>query len=289
MTSWRLELFFKSSSELRLQTLPFLKAHQHTFRGVNLTNKSKDDDLLESVSILRQELPNLDICVHYSLKYNYHRSPPQTLTRLTTFLETLEAQKVGVENSTSVLLISGSGKRKGLDSLSALEKLNASGRPAAARTVPLYVAFNPYLPTPEELENEKKRLRCKLFADPGRVGGVYLQMGTDIKALEAGLDFLEEIATAATTTTASGDTTTQLEIHGSVFIPSKRLLAQMKFRPWNGVFLSEEYLSSVEAAEKITASVLQVYKQRGVKPLVETAIKTEEELTRVVKLLDLDE
>jgi hypothetical protein len=60
------------------------------FRGINLTNKSKDDNLLEIVSILRQELPNLDICVHYSVKYNYQRSPPQSLARLTKFLKALE-------------------------------------------------------------------------------------------------------------------------------------------------------------------------------------------------------
>ena len=39
---------------------------------------------------------------------------------------------------------------------------------------------------------------------------------------------------------------------GSVFLPSRKLLAQMKFRPWNGVFLSDEYLGSVEAATAIT-------------------------------------
>ncbi len=42
---------------------------------------------------------------------------------------------------------------------------------------------------------------------------------------------------------------------GSLLIPSKRLLAQMKFRPWKGVFLSEEYLSDVEAADTITRQV----------------------------------
>lgn len=38
-----------------------------------------------------------------------------------------------------------------------------------------------------------------------------------------------------------------------------RLLAQMRFRPWNGVFLCEEYLGGVEAAEGITRQILQVW------------------------------
>jgi len=259
------------------------------FKGVNLTNKSKEDNLLESVSILRQECPNLDICVHYSIKYNYLRSPPQSLARLTTFLEALEAYNQE-EKSTqcSVLLVSGSGKRKGLDTLSALEKLSALGGPAAARGFfPIYVAFNPYLPAPEDLENEKNRLRAKLMADPGRIAGVYLQTGSDIAALESGLDFLEKTAAAVASQGAASSKSDakKIEIYGSVFVPSKRLLAQMKFRPWNGVFLSEEYLGSVEAAEKITASIMDIYNNRGVIPLVETAIKTEEELKHAITLL----
>lgn len=291
MATWRLELFFKSSTDLRLKTLPFLRAHQHMFRGVNLTNKSKDDNLLEYVSILRQELPNLDICVHYSIKFNYQRSPPHSLARLTTFLETLETYNQKEKSAQcSVLLVSGSGKRKGLDSLSVLEKLSAPGRPAGARGVPICVAFNPYLPVPEDLEIEKNRLQSKLMAEPGRVAGVYLQMGTDIAALEAGLDFLEKTAAAvvAEGTPSNENDTKKIEIYGSVFVPSKKLLAQMKFRPWNGVFLSENYLGSVEAAERITASLLDIYKTRGVIPLVETAIKTEEELKHVITLLYSD-
>ena len=121
-------------------------------------------------------------------------------------------------------------------------------------------------------------------------------MGTDTAALEAGLDYLEKTAAAVAADTGTNfaigsgsiedDTSVKLEIYGSVFIPSKRLLAQMKFRPWNGVFLSEEYLSSVETATEITSSILDIYKKRGVIPLVETAIKTDEELKHSITLLN---
>jgi len=65
--SWRLELFYKSREELRSQ-LPFLQRHGIT--RINLTNKSEDDDLLSSVRILQAAFPGLDVCVHYSIKYN---------------------------------------------------------------------------------------------------------------------------------------------------------------------------------------------------------------------------
>jgi hypothetical protein len=130
-------------------------------------------------------------------------------------------------------LISGSGKRKGLDSLSALEKLSAPGAPAAARGLPIYVAFNPYLPAPEDLENERNRLLSKLMVEPGRVAGVYLQMGTDIAALEAGLDFLQRTTAAVGSKGAASNNsdTGKIEIYGFVFVPSKKLLAQMKIPP----------------------------------------------------------
>lgn len=74
-------------------------------------------------------------------------------------------------------------------------------------------------------------------------------------------------------------------VYGSLMLPSKRFLAQMRFRPWAGVFLSEEYLGSVEAAEAATLRVLRVYAQHSVVPLVETEVASEAELERVRSLL----
>ena len=66
-----------------------------------------------------------------------------------------------------------------------------------------------------------------------------------------------------------------------------RLLAQMRFRPWNGVFLSSDYLSDVSKAEDITGDLLVVYNRYGVTPLVETSIAKTEELRRVHQLLGI--
>jgi hypothetical protein len=67
--------------------------------------------------------------------------------------------------------------------------------------------------------------------------------------------------------------------------PVRRLLAQMKYRPWNGVFLSQDYLSSVETAEKITAEILTAYSDHGVIPLLESKISTAAELRHWLDLL----
>ena len=60
----------------------------------------------------------------------------------------------------------------------------------------------------------------------------------------------------------------------------------MKFRPWNGVFLSDEYLSSTEAAARITKELLGCYKQHGVIPLLETALHSTQDLRAATDLLE---
>ena len=48
---------------------------------------------------------------------------------------------------------------------------------------------------------------------------------------------------------------------------------------------SEEYLSSVEAAEGVTRQLLGVYARHGVTPLVETEVASEAEMERLQHLL----
>jgi hypothetical protein len=61
----------------------------------------------------------------------------------------------------------------------------------------------------------------------------------------------------------------------------------MRFRPWNGVFLSERYLSSVEAAQEITRDILRIYCKHGVVPLIESNISTTADLRRCLELLSV--
>ena len=51
------------------------------------------------------------------------------------------------------------------------------------------------------------------------------------------------------------------------------------------MFLSDHYLSSVEAAESITSQLLDAYARAGVVPLLESPVKTEEELRQAKRLL----
>lgn len=257
---WRLELFFKSAEELKTKTIPFLQAQQ--FSRLNLTNKTKNDNLIQSTELIAQALPHADMCIHYSLKWNYNGGQEQAFQQLQDFLQALGQQKC----KASVLLVSGGGKKKKLDTVQALSMLKGE------QPVPIHVAFNPYFPLAAEAKLERERLQQKLAS--GLVSGVWLQTGSEVAKLQSGLEFLRGQAASR-----------HLPIYGSIFLPTKKLLAQMKYRPWNGVFLSDEYLSSVEAATRLTQELLCIYKAFQVVPLLESALRTEADVRSACSLL----
>lgn len=273
--NWRLELFYKSADELAAQ-VPFLRSQ--CIRRVNLPNKRSEDDLVGAVKALASAatgIDGLDVCVHYSVKYQYDRSPAGAAAKLDKLYAELQACcPPGAQ--LSVLVVSGGGQKKRYDSVAAVQQL---ARRHQAPPLPLHVAFNPYLPG-EQQSQERERLRQKLATK--KVAGVYLQIGTDLARLEQALQYasglIDELYGAARGAQRP-------VLHGSVLLPSARLLAQMKFRPWTGVFLSEEYLSSVEAADSITRQLLRLYAAHDVVPLVETSVRSAKELAYAQDLL----
>lgn len=86
----------------------------------------------------------------------------------------------------------------------------------------------------------------------GLVSSVWLQLGTDPGRLRKGLEFLRAEAAGREP---------PVRVVGSLAVPSRKFLAMMKFRPWGGVQLTEEYLASVESADAVTRRILEVYKE----------------------------
>lgn len=180
--------------------------------------------------------------------------------------------------SGDILLVSGGGKKRKLETVSALGMLASNVHKPAT---PISVAFNPYLPDPAQMEQERHRLRQKLLS--GLVSSVYLQIGSDTDRLQQGLQYIQELVEDV-----CKDNRAKPGVLGSVLLPSRRLLAQMKFRPWNGVFLSDEYLSSVEAADKLTRQLLSLYAAHNVVPLIESAVKSEQDIAYIQDLLSIE-
>ena len=59
-----------------------------------------------------------------------------------------------------------------------------------------------------------------------------MQIGSDLELLADGLRFLGSLE--AERRAAGRGAAAPLRLYGSVFVPSRQLLARMKFRPWNG-------------------------------------------------------
>ena len=257
----RAEVFAKDTQSLVAASRLLLSVGA---RGINVPNKAtvaQNPELapaaaLHSLAAALAKTEMEGICPHYSLKFNNDaRDPASTLRRFEAFCE--EAASLHVRE---ILLVSGSGSRS-FDSLACLKALTlpAERRPAIG------VAFNPFFPDRAARMRERARLRQKL--NTGAVSAIWLQIGSDVLLLREALAFLAELQGVHPA----------LRLYGSVFLPSRKLLAQLKFRPWNGVFLSAEYLSSVEVASTITCRVLDAYATHGVEPLLESAVRSRAE------------
>eukprot|EP00756_Hemistasia_phaeocysticola_P000454 Hpha_TRINITY_DN10318_c0_g1::TRINITY_DN10318_c0_g1_i2::g.116152::m.116152 len=188
-------------------------------------------------------------------------------------------------NQTEVLLVSGTGKRGNLDSTAALSRLKREREMTQSAATPakrprLGVAFNPYFATPTERAEERSRLVQKLMT--GEVSKVYLQFGSDLGLLRDALDWLSVQREELRHVLPSHD----MQVCGSLFLPTNKLIAQQRFRPWNGVFLCERFLSGEEGARGIVVQMLRLYEQFGVEVLVEApGVRTEKDLAFLGELL----
>jgi hypothetical protein len=281
----RIEFFFKAQSELSA-LVNFMSAYQQStavspsslvskvstsavpsiFNRFNLANKVKNDNLLASAKNIINIMPAANVCVHYSLKYNTQKSVEQSFSYFNGFLS--KAEQMGVAE---ILVISGSGDKKALNTVSCLQMLQESE--------------NPYFPDAKNRSIEVDRLSAKLAT--GMVSTIYLQFGSDISLLKEGLLAINKALESygASDSKLKRRDSKEVKVIGSVMIPSKQLLARMKFRPWNGVYLSETFLGGVTAAEGIVLEILDIYRDFGVEPLVETAFKNDSEASHILALL----
>ena len=249
----RIELFFKDPKDLK-ERVRFL--HSHGFSSFNLVNKNQKDTMEEWIRSIHEEIPTAHVCAHYSLKYN--KAPRKGLDEHQARLQNF----FGATQADEILMITGSGKDLSWNTIRALESVRGCDWKVS-------VAYNPYFPDPEDQKMEDHRLEKKLQS--GSVSKVYLQFGTNMDRLKGALDFLNAHPVA---------------VAGSLFLPTKKLLAQQKFRPWNGVFLSPEFLSGPDDAESVIIEMMKLYQKRSVEMLWEApGIRSDKDLKVVFDLI----
>ena len=261
----RFEISFNSFDELRT-ILNFYQRHNLNKINIPCKNSIKKDFLLSSIKILKDEFPNIDLIPHFSILHEFRRNRINTQESFIKFLQFVKS--LGCKE---VLLVSGSQKRKTLDSVSTLYFLKDS---------PLYdicdfsigVAFNPYLP---ELLFKEEIERLTLKLQTGLVNSIWIQFGTDYELLKSRIEILRNIINS---TNKKNLTNSLPFIFGSILIPSKQFLARFKYRPWKGVYCSSEFLDSVDFANKTVKNILLTYKQNNINPVIETGIYNEDHL-----------
>ena len=273
-TEIRIEISFKSFDELR-KTLSFYQRNNLYKINVPCKNTLKKDFLLKSIEIAKDEFPNIDIIPHFSILHEFKRNMINTQDSLVNFMEA--AKYYGCKH---VLLISGSQKRASIDSVSALCMLKDNPL-FFNQDISFGVAFNPYLP-PYLFDEEILRLEKKLQS--GLVSSIWIQFGTDYKLLKSRIEILSRMISA---TINKNPKISKISLFGSILIPSKQFLARFKYRPWKGVYCSNEFLESEEMAHKIITNLLKTYKQNEISPLIETNITTDEHLKKLSNIFNL--
>ena len=99
---------------------------------------------MQWVQQVRDSVPHADVCCHWSIKQHYKRGADETHPQLQQHLAALQESAASSSMSPSVFLCNGSGPKRPYNTVTALEMLSADQ--SKGHTVPVHVAFNPYLP-----------------------------------------------------------------------------------------------------------------------------------------------
>ena len=261
----RIEISFKSYDEL-LRILSFYQRNDINKINIPCKNSLKKDFLLNSIRISKEEFPSIDIIPHFSILHEFRRNRLNTQDALIKFLQVVKY--LGCKEA---LLVSGSQKRSTLDSVSTLSFLKDNPL-FYSEDFSIGVAFNPYLPS---LLFEEEIIRLKNKLQSGLVGSIWIQFGTDYKLLNERIKMLKNIIDISI---KKNSTKSNINLFGSILIPSKQFLARFKYRPWKGVYCSGEFLNSVDYANNLVKIILSTYKQNNIYPIIENSISKDDHL-----------
>ena len=261
LKKFRLEISFKDFDQLK-KKLDFCLNNKIYKINIPCKGNIKKDFLLEVVKFIGVKYKTLDVTYHYSFYHQFHKNKNISYQ---IFLNFLEANKTFNKNN-EILLVSGSKKRNEFEVLSILEKLKFD----LCKNMKFGVAFNPYFFEESDYKIERNRLIKKL--NSFFVQSIWLQFGSEINQLAREINFLNKMIG-----NSEKFIDKEINIYGSLFIPSKQFLARFKFRPWKGVYLSNEYLNSLDESIKITKKIIDFYSNNSIIPLVETELFSEKQ------------
>ena len=263
----RVEISFKDLEQLK-NKIEFL-LDKNIFK-INIPCKGliKKDFLLEVVSYIGTNYKEAEIIYHYSLFHQFSKNKNNSLNALSEFINYSKKY-----NNKEILLVSGSRKKKNFEVSNILN--------AFEKDIKFGVAYNPYFDEKDDISLERENLIKKI--NSGLVNSIWLQFGSNHKSLYKEINFIKEIIA-----NKSKIFKNDIRLYGSIFIPSKQFLARFKFRPWRGVFLSNDFLNSLEYSYLTTKEIYKIYCQNNITPLIETECSNIKQFNQVENLLKGD-
>jgi 5,10-methylenetetrahydrofolate reductase len=230
--------------------LKFLKQVSQRLDGFTIINKSSFDQPQEVIQELLSKFPEHRLIPHVSIKQNYRGSRSATLEFLSDHL-----QSHSRNNLKEILLLSGMPKRS-LDTVDLLVCQEAFDG------LEIGVAYNPFLKDSQQKQLEQDRLENKLQYE--FVKTVYLQLGEDITAYNQAINLIRNLRPDA-------------HIVAAVLNPlATKVIASIKFRPWNGVYYSQAYLSDLDFRIGATTRIFNLLETYKVQVLLEFYSKIED-------------
>jgi len=259
----RFELSFKNISQIE-DKLNFCKVNN--IKNINIPCKGliKKDLFNSTIKYISKNYNEFDLTYHYSLYHQYSKNKNKSYQDFLDFVKNSQTNK-----NYEILLLSGSNKKKNFDSVDVLDYLKKEKN----LKVKLGIAYNPYLKKYYNISSERERFERKIST--GLINSIWFQYGTDIKVLHNELTYLKTVAQRE-----------KLNIFGSLFIPSKQFIARFKFRPWKEVYISDEYLYSLENYFDFTNDLVSFYKKNNITPVIESDFLSSDKLDSVYSFLE---
>ncbi len=251
----RFELTFKNISQLE-KKLNFCKTNK--IYNINIPCKGliKKELFNNTYEYISKNYGEFNVTFHYSLYHQYSKNKENSYKEFLNFLKKSNSNK-----NFKILLVSGSNKKKNFDAINVLSNIKSEKNLKAK----LGIAYNPYLKKYYNLSNERKRYEQKISS--GLINSIWLQFGTDINLLEKEVSYLRKYENHANS-----------DLFGSLLIPSKQFVSRFKFRPWRGVHISENYLSSLEDFYSFTRDLVSFYLENKITPVIETDVSASDKL-----------
>ncbi|MBO8204608.1 hypothetical protein [Prochlorococcus marinus] len=251
----RFELSFKNISQLE-NKLKYCKFNK--IKNINIPCKGpiKKELFNSTIKYISKHFPEFNVTYHYSLYHQYSKNKEKTYQEFLDFLKNSYSNR-----NHEILLVTGSNKKKKLDTIDVLSNLKREKN----LKVKLGIAYNPYLKKYYKVSSERERLEKKISSR--LINSIWFQYGTDIKVLQNEINYLKKESKYE-----------KLNLFGSLLIPSKQFIARFKFRPWNGVHISEKCLYSIDYFYDFTRELVNFYTNNNITPVIETDFSSSEKL-----------